>query len=388
MDNYKKAYEIKNDIIEYRRNIHNMAEVGFDLPNTAKYVKEKLIEFGYQAVEIIENGIVATLGKGGKTILLRADMDALPMKEDSGLEFASTNGNAHTCGHDLHTAMLLGAAKLLKEEEGNLKGRVKFMFQPAEENLGGARKMIEAGVLENPKVDCAMMIHVDSMTPRGIIVNTGVQAACNNNFKITIKGKGAHGAMPEIGVDPIYIGAQIVIGLQGLTTREISYNKGAVITTGYFQGGSAPNIIPSEAIIQGTMRTFDSDTQKYLVKRLPELVKGIVETYRGTAQVEYLSDIPVLINDPAFSEDINDYIREFSSERFDVIQGSAMTGSEDFALIAKEIPGCMLILGAADPNTDTLYPLHNSKVTFDEDAMPLGTAVFVECATRWLADNI
>ncbi|MDR7870922.1 MAG: M20 family metallopeptidase [Tissierellaceae bacterium] len=388
MDNYKRAYEIKEDIIEYRRNIHSMAEVGFDLPNTSKYVKEKLIEFGYEPEEIIENGIVATVGKGGRTILLRADMDALPMNEESGLEFAAKNGISHTCGHDLHAAMLLGAAKLLKEQEDTLKGTVKFMFQPAEELLGGARKMIEAGVLENPKVDGAIMFHVYSTIPKGVVVvNTGVQAASNNNFKITVKGKGAHGAMPETGIDPIYIGAQIVIGLQELITREISYKNGAVLTTGNFEGGSAPNIIPDKAIIQGTMRTYDEDTQKYLVKRLPEIVKGIAETYRGTAEVEYLSDVPVLINDIEFSEEIINYIREFSQGRYNVEQGSAVTASEDFALVAKEVPGCMLVLGAADPNADTLYPLHNPKVTFGEDAMPLGTAIFVECATRWLKDN-
>lgn len=387
MDNYKRAYEIKDDIIDYRRNIHSFAEVGFDLPKTTKYVKNKLIEFGYNPVEIIENGIVATVGSGGKTILLRADMDALPMEEDSGLDFAARNGNAHTCGHDLHTAMLLGAAKLLKEEEDSLQGTVKLMFQPAEEILGGAKKMIEAGVLENPKVDSAMMLHVYSTIPKGIVVNTGIQAASNNNFRITVKGKGSHGAMPETGVDPVYIGAQIVIGLQGLTTREIPFNKGAVITTGHFQGGSAPNVIPNEAIIQGTMRAFDADTQKHLVKRLPEVVKSIAETYRGRAEVEFLSDVPVLINDPKFSEEINQYIRELSSNRFDVIQGSALTGSEDFALVAKEVPGYMLVLGAADPNADTQYPLHNPKVIFDEDAMPLGTAVFVECATKWLEEN-
>lgn len=387
MNNYERAYEIKADIVEYRRKIHGMAEVGFDLPNTSKYVKEKLMEFGYNPVEIIENGIVATVGSGGKTILLRADMDALPMGEDSGLDFSATNGNAHTCGHDLHTAMLLGAAKLLKEKESSLKGTVKLMFQPAEEILSGAKKMIEAGVLENPKVDGAMMIHVYSTMTKGIIINTGVQTASNNNFKITVKGIGSHGAMPETGVDPVYIGAQIIIGLQGLITREIPYNKGAVITTGSFQGGSAPNIIPNEAIIQGTMRTFDADIQKYLVKRLPEIVKGIAETYRGRAEVEYLSDVPVLINDINFSGEINNYIKEFSQGKFDVMQGSAMTASEDFALVAKEVPGCMLVLGAADTNSANLYPLHNPKVRFDEDAMPLGTAVFVECATKWLENN-
>lgn len=387
MDILTRAYELKDEIVYYRRMVHQFAELGFDLPKTSKFVKEKLIEFGYEPKEIVKSGIIATVGKGERTILLRADMDALPMEEESGLEFAATNGNAHTCGHDLHTAMLLGAAKLLKEREDELKGTVKLMFQPAEEALGGAEKMIEAGVLENPKVDAAMMIHVFSQLPKCIAINAGVQAASSNNFVITIKGKGAHGAMPETGVDPIYIGSQIVIGLQELITREISFKDSAVLTMGNFEAGSAANIIPDRAVIKGTMRTFNGEVQAHLKKRLPEIVKGIANIYRGEAEVEFVSDVPVFVNDVEFTKKIESYIREFSQGRFELIKGEATTASEDFALIAKEVPSCMLILGAADPNAQAHYPLHNPRVTFNEDAMPLGSAVFVECAIRWLEEN-
>lgn len=385
MNNYKRAVEIEKEVIKNRREIHQNPEVGFNLPNTTKFVMDKLKEYGYEPYELIENGVVATVGKGDKCILLRADMDALPIKEESGLEFASKNSNAHACGHDMHTAMLLGAAKILKERESELKGVVKLMFQPAEEILLGAKKMVEANILENPKVDAAMMIHMHSVFPRGVVVKKGNKAASSNNFRITIKGKGTHGALPQNGVDAVYVGAQIIIGTQELITREIPFLNGAVLTMGHFKGGSAPNIIPDTAVIEGTMRTINVDTQNHLKERLPQIVEMIAKTYRAEAKLEYLSDVPVLVNDEKLMDDISRYIGELSDGKFDVYEGHVLPGSEDFAFVTREVPGVMLNLGA--PVEGNKFPLHNPKVIFDESTMVIGVASFVECAMRWLEEN-
>ncbi len=390
MNTYEIAHAIKDEIIGYRRTIHGFAEVGFDMPKTTAFVREKLTEFGYTDIKEVGGGLVTTVGNGGKVFLLRADMDALPMKEDSGLDFAATNGNCHACGHDMHASILLGAAKLLKEHENEIPGTIKLMFQPAEELLTGAQKMVEAGVLENPKVEAAAMCHVNSTNPLGAGLRSGRKAASSNNFRITITGKGAHGAMPERGVDPVYIGAQIVIGLQEMITREVPFTQSAVLTTGHFEGGSTYNIIPSSAIIEGTMRTFDLDTQEHLKKRLVEIAQGIAATYRGSAEVEYACDCPAFRHEESYAADIQRYIQELRERNnvdFDIRHVPETTGSEDFAFVAREVPGYSITLGAALTDAEQLYPLHNPKVRFNEDALPLGAAFLMECATRWLEEH-
>lgn len=387
MNNFDRAKAIQDVIVSDRRDIHKTPEIGFELQKTKSFVMGRLKEMGYEPVEVGECGISAIVGNGGKTILLRADMDALPMKEESGLSYAAENGYSHSCGHDTHTAMLLGAAKLLKESEASLAGTVKLMFQPAEEILTGAQNMIEAGILENPKVDAAMSMHISSTLPLGVGIRIGTRFASSNNFRIRIRGKGCHGAMPEKGVDPIIIGAHIVIGVQEIITREVSYIDGATLTMGHFEGGSAVNIIPGEAIIEGTMRTFSMETQTYIKQRLPEVVASIAQTYRGVAEFEYLCDCPVLINDPDFSSEIGGYIKDMSEGNFNVFDAALSPGSEDFAFICNMVPACMLSLGAQSIDCDKRYPLHNPKMTIDENALPVGTSVFVECAMKWLENN-
>lgn len=388
MNNFERAIGIKDEIIENRRALHMQPEIGFDLPETKKFVMDRLIEMGYKPVEVGKSGISATVGRGGKTFLIRADMDALPIKEESGVCYASENGYMHACGHDAHTAMLLGAAKLLKEKETELCGTIKLMFQPAEELLTGAADMIENGILNDPMPDAAIAIHISSTSPLGIGTKHGPRFASSNNFRIKITGKGSHGAMPEKGVDPVIIGAHIVIGVQELITREIPYIEGATLTMGHFEAGSAVNIIPNEAIIEGTMRTFSKTTQTYLKQRLPEIVKSVAEMYRGHAEFEFLCDCPVMINDPDFSSEIKEYIRRISVGNFDMFDSAASGGSEDFAFIGEKVPASLLLLGAQNPEADTHYPLHSPKMTIDENALPIGTAVLVECAEEWLKNNL
>lgn len=388
MDIYKRAKELQDELVAIRRHIHENPEVGFELPKTVAFVKEKLIEYGYSPRDIGNHGVTTTIGSGGKVFMIRGDMDALLMPEETGLCFASkTNGVAHMCGHDMHTTMVLGAAKLLKEMEGKLKGTVKFLFQPAEELLTGARNMIEAGIMENPKVDAAIMCHVDTMAEPGVYIKTGEMATANNNFRITVTGKGAHGAMPEMGIDTTLVGAHIVIGLQTLVSREISFKKSAALTTGHFEAGKAPNIIPETALIEGTMRTFSPEVQTYIKKRLPELVESIAKTYRATAKVEYLSDVSVTINNEEFTNEIRGYIEELAEGNFDVHEASAVTASEDFSFYASRVPALMMMLGVKDPSGHGPYPLHNPKTVFDEGQMHIGSACFAAAAIRWLENH-
>lgn len=386
MDFLEKAYAIKDDIIQYRRTLHQFAEIGFDLPQTCAFVAEQLTKMGYQDVKEIGGGITATVGKPGKTFLLRADMDALPLQEDSGLPFAATNGNCHACGHDTHSASLLGAARILKDAEDTIQGTVKLMFQPAEETLSGAAKMVNAGILRNPDVDCALMIHVSSTFPKGIGLLKGPRAASCDNFRIIVNGKGTHGAMPFNGVDPVLIAAHIVTGLQEFVTREVPFSESAVITTGHIEGGSTFNIIPQKVLIEGTARTFSSKTQELLRKRLPEIAQGIAQTYRGSVEFEFHASVPVVINDVEFTSELEKYIHEIAENCFEMFPFPPSNASEDFAFVSQEVPGSMLTLGAAISEGQT-YPLHNPKVLFDEDAFPLASAIFAHCATRWLEEN-
>lgn len=385
MDNFKRASELESVITADRRVIHGLAEVGFETEKTAGYVREQLTAMGYEPQEIFRNSVVATVGNGGKTMLLRADMDALPMEEKTGLDFASANGNMHACGHDVHTAMLLGAARILKENEAQLKGTVKLMFQPAEELLTGAKEMMDAGVLKNPDVHAAMMIHVNSTLPRGVYLNTGSVTAASYNFRIRITGKGCHGAMPETGVDPVLTGAHVLIGLQEILSREVAFPKGAVMTLGHFKAGSAPNIIPNEAILEGTMRTFDSETHAYVSTRITEIAQGIARTYRCEATVETLSAVPVGVNDVKLTGDISRYIE--TAGEIPVYTMPPATGSEDFAWIMQLVPACMISLSAPDTADEVLYPLHHPKMKLDESVFPTGSAILADSAMRWLEEN-
>ena len=281
--------------------------------------------------------------------------------------------------------MLLGAAKILKEREDELQGTVKLVFQPAEELLIGAKAMVDAGLLADPKPDAAVMIHVDTKSPLGIYLKSGIMTSGSNNYRIRIEGKGSHGAMPENGVDPIYIGAQIVLGLQALVSREVGFRDGAVVTTGHFEGGTAPNVIPDTALIEGTMRSFNPEVQAYLKTRIPELVSAIASSYRGHAEVEYLSDVQAVINEPLLTRQVQGYLNELSQGQFAVRPTEPVTASEDFAFISTRVPSVMMMLGAEVDEGES-YPLHNAKAVFNEEALPIGSAALAQIAFRYLAD--
>ncbi|WP_426350819.1 M20 family metallopeptidase [Alloiococcus sp. CFN-8] len=391
MNYLERAQKLKTELISFRRYFHKNPEIEMNLPKTTEFVMSTLKEMGYEPKKICESTITASVGKGnGKVILLRADMDALPMKEDSGLDFASTNGYCHACGHDLHTSMLLGAAKMLKENEENIEGTVKLLFQAGEEVFQGSKAAIKAGILENPKVDAALGYHVGAgKMPVGIYMynSENTMMFSNDGFKITVKGIGAHGAYPQYSIDSINIAAHIYIGLQELIAREVDPTDTCVLTIGSFNAGTAPNIIPETAILQGTIRTASTKTREQLVKRMKEVSKLTAETYRGTAEVEMISEVPPLICNPEFTNEIVKYMQELPLEGlmgYPKIQASA---SDDFAEILNRVPGAYMYLAAGFPNDEINYQAHTPNVRFNEDVLPFGAAALAHSATQWLKSH-
>lgn len=388
----EQAKLIKEEIISYRRVIHSNPEVGQELPKTKKYVMDKLVEFGYSPEEICESGIVATIkgNKPGKTFLLRADMDALPIAEKTSCDFKSTNGCMHACGHDMHTAMLLGAARLLKENQDEIEGTIKLVFQPDEEGFTGSKKMIKAGVLENPKVDAALAMHVHSGTPSNVVLcGLGTSIAGCNRFRIVVKGKGCHGAMPETGIDPINIAAHIYLAIQTILTREISATESAVVTIGKFVGGDVPNVIPEEVVMEGTIRSLDKEVGEFIFDRMNEIVTSTAKMLRGEAELIELSSVPPLANNDELAHELTGYMKDIVGEKAVVLFEQGGMGSEDFASYSYEVPSVYIMLGAGTKKENSLYgeAMHNEKVVFNEDILPTGAAIHAYSAIMWLKNN-
>ena len=390
MNYYERALELKDETIANRRHSHKNAETGLDLPKTKAYVMEKLTEYGLEPKDC-GYGVTATLGKGGKVLLLRADMDALPMPEESGEEFACPTGKeAHTCGHDFHAAMLLTAAKMLKEKEDTLEGTIKFMFQPAEETFEGSKNMIENGILENPPVDAALAYHVSpGKMPIGLFMynDKDTMMYSVDGFKITIHGKGSHGAYPHVGVDPINIGVHIHLALQELIARESDPTHSCVLTIGQFAGGTAANIIPETVVLQGTIRTNKPEARELLVRRMKEVAEKTAAVYNGTVDIEMISEVPPLICNPKLTDEVVGYMQELGIPGLTPYPGISASASEDFAVIAEKVPSTFMYLSAGYLDERAQYPAHHPKAQFNEDVCPIGAACLAHCASQWLKNN-
>lgn len=390
MNYYERALQLKEETVTNRRYFHTNAEVGLNMPKAQSYVMEKLTEYGLEP-KACGHGVTATLGKGGKVILLRADMDALPMPEESGEPFTCPTGTeAHACGHDFHAAMLLTAAKMLKENEGDLEGTVKFMFQPAEETFEGAKDMIANGILENPSVDAALAYHVTSgQMPIGLFMynSGGTMMFSVDGFQITVRGKGAHGAYPHSAIDPINIAVHIYLALEALIARETDPNKSCVLTVGSFQAGTAANIIPDTAVLKGTIRTNDKTSRELLVRRMKEVARKTAEVYGGTAQIEMLSEVPPLVCDAKLTDEMVGYMKELDIPGATPCPGASASASEDFASIAEKVPSAFMYLSAGFLDERGKAPAHNPKVRFNEDVCPIGAAYMAHCAAQWLKNN-
>lgn len=388
MEELKRAEALKAELIETRRHLHRHPEVGMDLPETTAYVMKRLRDLGLEPSELPHGGVTALIGgkQGGKTVLLRADMDALPMKEESGLSYASLRENAaHTCGHDLHTACLLGAARLLREREASLPGTVKLMFQPAEENLLGAKSMIADGILEHPAVDAAVMLHMAPMVPAGtLILGSGVVAASSDPFTIRVTGKGGHGAMPHLAVDPINAAAHIHLALQELISRETDSLNTAVLTIGTFHAGTAENIIPGEAVMTGTLRTYDKKVREYLLPRMQEIVELTAWAFRALGEFRVDASTLPLVADRAVADTVAAAFREKFGPEQVLIRNEPMCGSEDFAEIADRVPAIRFLLGGGSPEQGCRYGIHHPKIAYCEDCLPVGAAAYVTAALALL----
>ena len=387
MDFYKRALELNDETIAHRRFFHKNAETGLNMPVAVDYVMKTLTESGLEPQKC-GYGVTALLGKGEKTLLLRADMDALPMPEESGEEFACPTGKqAHACGHDFHAAMLLTAAKILKENEDKLCGKVKFMFQSAEETFEGSNNMIDNGILENPKPDAALAFHVaPGKLPIGLFMYNcgGVMMSSVDGFRITITGKGGHGAYPNLTVDPIHTAVQIYTALEGLIARNSNPEKNCVLTVGKFQSGNAANIIPDTAILEGTLRTNDKHEREMLVRKIKETADGIAEINGAKAEITPLSQVPPLICDSEFTEQIAAYMQEMNIPGMTPHPNMQANASEDFAIIAEKIPSAFIYLSAGFPDERGAYSAHNPKVRFNEEVCPIGASALAYCAVRWL----
>lgn len=399
-----EAEQLNEIIVENRRYLHTHPGTGFDIEDTLEYVKKELEDMGYEPVRCGKAGLVALAGgkKEGKVFLIRGDMDALPITEEADVDFPSKNGKMHACGHDMHTAMMLGAARLLKKHEDEIKGTVKLMFQPAEEIFEGSNDMINAGLLDNPSVDAALMIHVMAGMPfpagTVIVSAPGVSAPAADYFEITVKGKGCHGSMPNTGIDPLTAAAHILIALQEIHARELAMSDQAVLTIGTMNAGTAANVIPDTVVMGGSIRTFNEETRAFIKKRMTELSEGIAEAYRAKAEVSFGSGCPTLINDKDLSQCAGKYVKELlgDSKAFTVVELNAMgggdsssksAGSEDFAYVSQKVPSIMLALAAGQPEKGYKYPQHHPMVKFDEDALAGGSAVYAYTAMRWLSEH-
>lgn len=384
-----QAQSIADELVANRRTLHRFAETGFDLPQTTAFVKEKLTEMGLTPQDVGKAGISCLIGNPGrgKTILLRCDMDALPMQEQTGLPFAAENGHCHSCGHDFHTAMLLGAARLLKTCEGELNGAVKLAFQPAEEILAGAVDLIENGILENPKVDTALALHMATGTEHSdlgkVYYAKGPAAFSGDAIRIEIIGKDAHGSKAETGVDAINVAAHVVLALQEIIAREISCRDNSVILVGKINGGTTCNTVAGKAELEVSMRTTTAEKRAFLKQRIKEVAQGVAATFRATAEVSFVYGIAPMVTDEALSEQLAQYARAIVGSE-NTIFAPPNTGTEDFSAFSERVPSAYFTIGSGSIAQGHTLTLHNPKILLNEDCLPTGAAVYAGCAFGFL----
>ena len=385
----EKAREVQPKVVEWRRYFHENPEPALKEIKTAKKVEETLKSFGIETRMMAGGIAVRGFLKGekpGKTIALRADIDALPMAEETHLPFQSKSpGVFHGCGHDAHTAMLLGAAQILAEMRSELSGNVVFIFQPAEETGEGARKMVAEGVLE--KVEAVFGVHVLAAFPSGTLhIQSGPLMAAGDFFDVKISGKGGHGGMPQAAVDPIAIASQAIAAVQTVVSREIDPLESAVVSICKFQGGSAYNIIPDFATFGGTLRSHSPELREYLPKRVEEIIRGVATAMRGSYEFTLHKRFPATANDEQMTSFVAKIARELMGAD-KIFPMKPVMGSEDFSYYLEKVPGAFIFLGGANKEKEIVYPQHHPKFDLDEDTLPFGTALHVAVARDYLAQK-
>ncbi|WP_153721588.1 M20 metallopeptidase family protein [Sporosarcina cascadiensis] len=375
------------EAVEWRRHMHQHPELSFQEEKTTLYIQEKLHSFGLQVTSNIGGyGITAVLegAHPGKTIAFRADFDALPIEDEKEVPYKSQNpGVMHACGHDGHTAALLWTAQTLSRFKQDIHGKIVFIFQPAEElPPGGAKFMVEAGVLEG--VDYVFGAHLDSQTPLGtMVVGEGYQMAAVDKFSIKIQGVGGHGARPHQAVDAVVIATEIVNSLQKIVSRQVDPLQSAVVTIGVLQAGSAFNIIADKALLEGTVRTFDTNVRKQVEKQVYQIAEGIAAAFGATCLIDYLNGYPALYNPPAETATVRTlFVEEFSAEQ--VIEMEPSMGAEDFSYFLLEKPGTYFRAGSRNEDPATHYPHHHPKFDFDERALENIARAFTKIAAYYV----
>jgi hippurate hydrolase len=381
---------LADEFIAVRRDIHKHPEMGYKEYRTSDLVAEQLSAWGYQVTRGLGGtGLVGQIkkGSGHRAIGIRADMDALPIDEATGLPYASCNvGIMHACGHDGHTAMLLAAAKHIAQK-GVFSGTVNLIFQPAEEGLGGAKKMMEDGLFQQFPCDAIFAMHNMPTHPQGhLVLRDGSAMASSDNVTITLHGKGGHGAMPHVAADPVVAGSAIVMGLQSIVARNIDPQQMAIITVGAFNAGVANNVIPQTATLRLSVRSLDRDVRILLEKRITELVHAQAQSYGVTADIDYQRGYPVLVNHLAETDFARDVAEELVGADKVVRQGRALTGSEDFAFMLEEVPGCYLLIGNGDGTGDGhgACMVHNPGYDFNDQNVAVGSAYWSLLVERFL----
>ncbi len=386
-----EAQELQPQLVAWRRDFHAHPELGFQETRTAGIVAEHLHDLGLEvSTGIGKTGVVAMVegdraDEDAPTILLRFDMDALPIVEETGLPFTSQSpGVMHACGHDGHTAIGMGVARLLVKHRQHLNGRVKLVFQPAEEGIGGASAMIADKVLENPKPAAAFAMHLWSRLPLNqVVVQPGPLWAAADKFDLIIHGKGGHGATPHDTIDATLVAAQVVVALQSIVARNVNPTDTAVVTVGSFQSGSVGNVISEKAVLQGTVRSFDSEVRSLLHRRIDEVAAGICQAFGATHEFSVPGGCPAVVNSPAGAALMQGVAEAVVGPEL-VVQIAPMMVGEDMAEFLNRAPGCFVLVGAASPETGPFSPHHSPTFDFDERMLSTGVALMANTAFAWL----
>lgn len=379
--------DLQPQLVEWRRRMHQYPELGFRENLTADFISYKLSEWGIDHQKgVAKTGIVATIKSDveGKVLGIRADMDALPVFELNEVPYKSRHeGIMHACGHDGHSAIALGIAHYLAHNRDKFRGTVKIIFQPAEEGPGGAKPMIEEGVLKNPDVDAIVGLHLWNNLPLGTMgIREGALMAAVESFKCQIFGKGGHGAMPDQTIDSIMVGAQIVNSLQTIVSRNIKPTDSAVVTVGTFQGGTALNVIADTVKMSGTVRYFNPKYEKFIGERIETIIKGICEIHGAKYELDYWQLYPPVVNNSRITELVRSVALEVVETPLGVVPECQTMGGEDMSFFLQEVPGCYFFLGSANAEKGLDYPHHHPRFDFDETALSLGVEMFARCVEK------
>ncbi|WGT67989.1 M20 metallopeptidase family protein [cyanobacterium endosymbiont of Epithemia clementina EcSB] len=378
----------RSKLVQWRRQFHIQPELGFQEQATGAFIAKTLTKIGIpHQTGIAKTGIVATITSPypGPVLAIRSDIDALPIQEESEVPYRSQNsGIMHACGHDGHMASALGTAYYLWHHRHNFKGTVKIIFQPAEENSGGAKLMIDQGILKNPDVDAIIGLHLWNNFPLGTVrVSSGPLMAAVECFRLDIFGKGGHDGMPDQTVDSVVVSAQIVNALQTIVSRSVNPLNSAVVTVGELHAGTGLNVIADKARMSGTVRYFNPNLKGYFGKRIEEIVAGICQTFGATYELDYWWLYPPVINDEKMADLVRSVAIDVTETYEGIISSCQTMGGEDMSFFLQEIPGCYFFLGSANQDKGFTYPHHHPRFDFDETALLIGVEIFVRAAEKF-----